>query len=168
MTSFLPSGVGDDLGSFNWATGMKPWMTADTTLGGLKFVTLQLGHGDEAVDDEESRVVDHQECKRFNWATGMKPWMTPASPARDGGQVRFNWATGMKPWMTPARTAPLSLRFMLQLGHGDEAVDDQPVDRQGKIGAIGLQLGHGDEAVDDDHSRAERNRPIVASIGPRG
>ncbi len=60
----------------------------------------------------------------FNGATAMKPWKSKSDAAPWNMPTRFNGATAMKPWKRPVERGTLCVRFKLQWGHGDEAVEE--------------------------------------------
>ncbi len=93
--------------------------------------TLQLGHGDEAVET-------------LWWSS---------SPCPPGAS--FNWATAMKPWRRFTLEFTKPAQPELQLGHGDEAVETSGSNPH-SLYIAWLQLGHGDEAVETWASREER------------
>ena len=85
---------------------------------------LQLGHGDEAVETRCTDNFIHILLGCFNWATAMKPWRPPVDVSCcclifTG----FNWATAMKPWRRDNQYWVMVRSLVLQLGHGDEAVE---------------------------------------------
>ncbi len=55
----------------------------------------------------------------------MKPWKTfEIRSDALAEEKRFNGATAMKPWKTILALCPMHAFYMLQWGHGDEAVED--------------------------------------------
>ncbi len=84
--------------SFNGATAMKPWKSITETRGMAEARTLQWGHGDEAVEEEEVPGTEFL-VGSFNGATAMKPWKRCTSRrSRSRRLLCFNGATAMKPW----------------------------------------------------------------------
>ena len=170
---------------------MKPWRRIkkkdkERAAGGL----LQLGHGDEAVETAIVGGLGDKTSAGFNWATAMKPWRhRPKAPSISAGE-RFNWATAMKPWRLLPNYGENWSNYLLQLGHGDEAVETRwrstssnsgwrfnwatamkpwrlTMARDAKGMAQPLQLGHGDEVVETCDRPEPRAGRGGASIGPR-
>ena len=54
---------------------------------------------------------------------------------------------------------------MLQLGHGDEAVETPVVEDQDANLVALLQLGHGDEAVETNHPVDDTGRESLLQLG---
>ena len=59
--------------SFNGATAMKPWKSADHCRS-RGATQLQWGHGDEAVEESLTTRHARPDGVDFNGATAMKPW----------------------------------------------------------------------------------------------
>ena len=63
--------------SFNSATALPPWMTAQDIVAIIPNDSLQFGHGVAAVDDSRGASARfHNHGRPFNSATALPPWMT--------------------------------------------------------------------------------------------
>ncbi len=80
---------------------MTPWKTAGLPLKASLSISLQWGHGDDAVEDAPLLGYQARGPHRFNGATAMTPWKTwPAATASSTSRAGFNGATAMTPWKT--------------------------------------------------------------------
>ncbi len=76
----------------------------------------------------------------------------------------FNWATAMKPWRHLFSGRKLNEGMVLQLGHGDEAVETGKAGWKKTTNAL-LQLGHGDEAVETHAAGLLVQAALVLQLG---
>ena len=92
---------------------------------------LQWGHGGEAVEDpERARMSGVRPADRFNGATAVRPWKdVNALNVVPVAQTGFNGATAVRPWKNVSLPEHLEKsQITLQWGHGGEAVERQPIE----------------------------------------
>ena len=113
------------------------------------FDRLQWGHGDGAVEEPATVDPTSPHCHRFNGATAMEPWKS--TQRADRASRRWPASMGPRRWSRGRASAPRGIASRLdrlQWGHGDGAVEEarrpHPPHRDRT-----LQWGHGDGAVEE-------------------
>ena len=87
-------------------------------------ISLQWGHGDEAVEEYPSGGVTGPYVFLLQWGHGDEVVEEPGKADAQDASLRFNGAAAMKPWKSSRRPRSGSHPTQLQWGHGDEAVEE--------------------------------------------
>ncbi len=113
-------------------------------------MSLQCGHGSDAVENSATVSVFFRLAMGFNAATAVTPWRTSTAPSpRCRASRSFNAATAVTPW----RTKPIAGRRKRRPESFNAATAVTPwrtvVSVNSAIAAGVLQCGHGSDAVEN-------------------